>query len=488
MREKLQNIFGVFGENVTVETLSGELYKVHTEKHGDYFICAKDVTFGGRENLEYEQRIQVKGDSNNYIETELNRGNHGALLGILEDDRGNIVICAFKVKHSNAIKTISKQIKNNTIREALVNGFAQQAKGEEFACAFRKEFLYFYLSNIDWIHDNKTNALNEQSRVEDASAEQQSAGVGANVLFYGVPGAGKSHEIDSIIVQSRTERIVFHPDYTYSDFVGLILPRVDKEGKLRYVFEPGPFTKILRKAYDDPGNMYFLVIEEINRGNAPAIFGDIFQLLDRNEDGSGKYYISNYDIAKIVYGEGHEDKVIKMPGNLSLLATMNTSDQNVFTLDTAFQRRWQMHLVRNDISRAEHAESQIEESRIPWGIFATKTNEEIIEYGKETGSAEDKRLGAYFARTDELSRDKFPEKVLKYLWDDVFRMDHYVYFNESISSIDGIIEAFREPQSESDALKRVLKASVYKKMSEQITLSEAVIDEDQDLEEHSDGE
>ena len=284
-----------------------------------------------------------------------------------------------------------------------------------------------------------------------------------------------------MIVQERSERVVFHPDYTYSDFVGQILPRIiqkegETEGKLRYVFEPGPFTKMLKKAHEDPDNMYFLVIEEINRGNAPAIFGDIFQLLDRNDDGSGKYHISNYDMAKVVYGEGNEDEMIRMPANLTLLATMNTSDQNVFTLDTAFQRRWEMHLIKNDVYKAEHAGEKIEGSEISWGRFADITNKEIIRFGEETGSSEDKRLGAYFARLNELTKKKFPEKVLKYLWDDAFKMDHYTYFNENISSVDGIIDVFRESQTEVDILRRVLKLTVYQKMIGQAVAPENMED------------
>lgn len=282
-----------------------------------------------------------------------------------------------------------------------------------------------------------------------------------NILFYGVPGAGKSHEIDSMIDQERSERVVFHPDYTYSDFVGQILPRVVDE-KLKYVFEPGPFTKMMKKAYDDPNHMYFLVIEEINRGNAPAIFGDIFQLLDRNDDGSGKYHISNYDMATIIFGK--EDHIIEIPSNLSILATMNTSDQNVFTLDTAFQRRWEMHLIKNDVKGATHASERIEGSAVSWGNFADVTNTEIIQFGEETGGSEDKRLGAYFAKVSELKRDKFPEKVLKYLWDDAFKMDHSVYFKEDISSLDTIIELFRETSSNTDILKRVLRYNIYAKM------------------------
>ena len=316
----------------------------------------------------------------------------------------------------------------------------------------------------------------------DENSEEQETKLlsgGYNMLFYGVPGAGKSHEIDGIIDKERSERVVFHPDYTYSDFIGQILPRIIKnegetEGKLRYVFEPGPFTKMLKKAVQDPGNMYYLVIEEINRGNAPAIFGDIFQLLDRNDDGSGKYSISNYDMSMTIYGT--EDHNISIPSNLTVLATMNTSDQNVFTLDTAFQRRWEMHLIKNDVTNAKHAGDTIEGSEITWGQFADVTNKEIISFGEETGSSEDKRLGAYFARINELSKDKFPEKVLKYLWDDAFKMDHHAFFNENISSLDNIIDVFREEAKPgSDPLKRVLRYATYQKMLAQKAESETQV-------------
>lgn len=367
---------------------------------------------------------------------------------------------------------------NPSIRGTFVNKLLIQAKTKGFvydeehnSVGFRAEFIFYYLENHYDIHYNKKviPKMDDDIEYDVPQEDTGSSIVGANILFYGVPGAGKSYEIDQMIVQERSERVVFHPDYTYSDFVGQILPRIIKkegesEGKLRYVFEPGPFTKMLKKAHEDPDNMYYLVIEEINRGNAPAIFGDIFQLLDRNDDGSGKYHISNYDMAKVVYGDEHEDEIIKMPANLTLLATMNTSDQNVFTLDTAFQRRWEMHLIKNDVYKADHADEKIGGSEISWGRFADVTNMEIIRFGEETGSSEDKRLGAYFAKLSELSKDKFPEKVLKYLWDDAFKMDHYTYFNESISSVDGIIDVFRESQSEVDVLKRVLKLTVYQKM------------------------
>ena len=478
IRKAFSNLFdGVIVEPVSTDYK--EVYKVtipREEETQTVYVCAKGTTPGGRSNLQNEQRIQQKAKYFNYAYDRKNEGNKAICLGVYKHETDTI-FCAWNINPSTASPEtpISKQIKITTIARALSEGFVQQMTGSgEYVCAFKSDFIFFYLANSSWIHTNPASQLNnynddvvEQEDNTTVDTEQNFfEGIGANILFYGVPGAGKSHEIDKMIVQERSERVVFHPDYTYSDFVGQILPRV-VEDKLKYVFEPGPFTKMLKKAHHDPSNMYFLVIEEINRGNAPAIFGDIFQLLDRNDDGVGKYHISNYDIATIVYGD--ENHIIKIPANLTMLATMNTSDQNVFTLDTAFQRRWEMHLIKNDVSKANHAETNIEGSRVSWGRFADVTNAEITRFGEENGSSEDKRLGAYFARINELTKDKFPEKVLKYLWDDAFKMDRYSYFNEGMSSLDSVIEVFREePASQTDLLKRVLKYGVYAKMIGQV--------------------
>ncbi|MCM1283161.1 MAG: AAA family ATPase [Roseburia sp.] len=294
-----------------------------------------------------------------------------------------------------------------------------------------------------------------------------------NVLLYGVPGAGKSHEIQEKYCDdaSKMERVVFHPDYTYSDFVGQILPRVENE-KLRYVFTPGPFTRLLGEAYNHPENRYYLVIEEINRGNAPAVFGEIFQLLDRKtednpkylpeEYGESEYGISNYEVAVHVYGnENHE---VKIPSNMWVLATMNTADQNVFTLDTAFQRRWNMHHIKNDVMKAVHAGQRMEGTRVEWGIFASVINEMVIELNSDMASSEDKRLGAYFVKSSELTVDKFPEKVLKYLWDDAFQMDREKIFSDTCQSLEAVIDTYEAAAG--DKLEAVLNPEVYRKMAE----------------------
>lgn len=313
---------------------------------------------------------------------------------------------------------------------------------------------------------------------DEPEKEEKTSGVrktGAeNILLYGVPGAGKSHEIKTKYCSDEKymERVVFYPDYMYSDFVGQILPRAEKDesgkDKLKYIFTPGPFTKMLKKAENDPGNYYYLVIEELNRGNAPAIFGEIFQLLDRKDEdefpaeevGESEYGISNYEIAKEVYED--EKHPVRIPSNMYILATMNTADQNVFTLDTAFQRRWNMRQIENRFDLSEHSKDIIAGTKISWGVFATVINDMVIENNIDMASSEDKRLGTYFAKKKELAADRFPEKVLKYLWDDAFKMDRTAIFNEKCKSLEEVAAVYKTAAA--DKLEAVLQPGVYEKM------------------------
>ena len=293
---------------------------------------------------------------------------------------------------------------------------------------------------------------------------------GKNILFYGVPGCGKSWTIKNKVCkgvdEDHMERVVFHPDYTYSDFVGQILPKVSKD-QVKYEFVCGPFTSILRKAYERPDEHFFLIIEEINRGNAPAIFGDIFQLLDRMDEdqdgfkkGTSEFPITNTDIASKV--KICECDKVRIPSNLSIIATMNTSDQNVFTLDTAFQRRWNMQMIENEIDDKENhlfEETNILDTDLSWKQFCYGINKKILENNNNLSSSEDKRLGTYFIKSQDFEYDeskdddykkllknqsrKFSEKVLKYLWDDAFKFSRNEIFNEEkYSSLDAVIKEF----------------------------------------------
>lgn len=296
--------------------------------------------------------------------------------------------------------------------------------------------------------------------------------IGKNIILYGVPGAGKSWTIKHEYCDDddRMERLVFHPDYTYSDFVGQILPKVNEDSTVSYEFTPGPFTNLVKKALSNQEKEYFLIIEEVNRGNAPAIFGDIFQLLDRNKDGSSEYEITNNDVAKIIYGK--ENHKVSIPSNMSIICTMNTSDQNVFTLDTAFQRRWNMRLIKNkfrdDENEKTFAETKILDTDVTWKHFLASINKIILSKNIRMTSSEDKRLGTHFVSDedlkfvegDEKQNSKFPEKVLKYLWDDAFKFTKEDIFDlDKVQSLEDVIEIFVN-SAKNDRLK-VFKENIY---------------------------
>ncbi len=296
--------------------------------------------------------------------------------------------------------------------------------------------------------ENETKSLSDNKIDESVRIDG-----GKNIILYGVPGSGKSYTLqrDYCNDNSVVEKIVFHPDYSYSDFVGQIMPSVDDSGIVSYKFNPGPFTNILKKAYHNPQIKHVLVIDEINRGNVPAIFGEIFQLLDRLKHdkngfkkGSSEYAINNMDIANIVHND--KNASIRIPSNLWIIATMNTSDQNVFTLDTAFQRRFSMQLIENSFENVDDdfKNMKILDTDITWQKFCTTINEKIAQNNEGLSSMEDKRFGVYFVNIDDLkSKENFAHKVIKYLWDDVFKFDRNIIFDTiKFNTLEAVVKNF----------------------------------------------
>ncbi|GAA9669205.1 hypothetical protein HpVH116_05290 [Helicobacter pylori] len=303
-----------------------------------------------------------------------------------------------------------------------------------------KHLLVFSENETKSLSDNK---IDESVRIDG----------GKNIILYGVPGSGKSYTLqrDYCNDNSVVEKIVFYPDYSYSDFVGQIMPSVDDSGIVSYKFNPGPFTNILKKAYHSPQTKHVLVIDEINRGNAPAIFGEIFQLLDRLKHdkngfkkGSSEYAINNMDIANIVHND--KNASIRIPSNLWIIATMNTSDQNVFTLDTAFQRRFSMQLIENSFENVDDdfKNMKILDTDITWQKFCTTINEKMAQNNEGLSSMEDKRFGVYFVNIDDLkSKENFAHKVIKYLWDDVFKFDRNIIFDTiKFNTLEAVVKNF----------------------------------------------
>lgn len=305
------------------------------------------------------------------------------------------------------------------------------------------------------------------------------------VIYYGAPGTGKSFAIDDKTDDENSVRTTFHPDSDYASFVGVYKPTMENvpinsiygesvqfatgknghpgtEKKIVYKYVPQAFLKAYVAAWSDLTKPYFLIIEEINRGNCAQIFGDLFQLLDRNNAGSSSYAIhADEDISQFLSGDNkgfaslsdeqkdairafelHKDngktqavgkaildgKLLLLPPNLYIWATMNTSDQSLFPIDSAFKRRWNwkyMPIEYNPIDKKTQQpidwKFQIGDNLYSWGQFLGKINPEIYTLTESS----DKQMGYFFAKADNatgiISEDVFLNKVLFYLWTDVFK-------------------------------------------------------------------
>lgn len=309
------------------------------------------------------------------------------------------------------------------------------------------------------------------------------------VIYYGAPGTGKSFTIDDMTDDENSVRTTFHPDSDYASFVGAYKPTMEdvpisatyqtKEGsygeyltktekhpgterKIVYKYVPQAFLKAYVAAWSNLDTPYFLIIEEINRGNCAQIFGDLFQLLDRNNAGSSSYAIhADEDITQFLSDDYkgfaslsddqkdaisafvlHKDngktqavgqdilngKLLLLPPNLYIWATMNTSDQSLFPIDSAFKRRWnwkympiEYHPIDKKTQQPIDWKFQIGDNIYSWGQFLSKINPEIYTLTESS----DKQMGYFFAKADNatgiISEDVFLNKVLFYLWTDVFK-------------------------------------------------------------------
>ena len=292
-------------------------------------------------------------------------------------------------------------------------------------------------------------------------------------IYYGAPGTGKSKAIKDLTFGESVIRTTFHPDSDYASFVGTYKPiteevvlrdcygkkviddetkEVVKEERIAYKFIPQAFLEAYVEAWKilGSGKKQYLIIEEINRGNCAQIFGDLFQLLDRNEYGFSDYpivadkdmqkylekefagwEITNKDEINQLYGEANmvshimKGERLVLPSNLYIWATMNTSDQSLFPIDSAFKRRWDWKYVPIREGRDKETNAPLNwyintgDKQYNWWSFISKVNKLI---GSLTNS-EDKKLGYFFckAKDGEIDADLFVSKVIFYLWNDVFK-------------------------------------------------------------------
>ncbi|MDD5215275.1 MAG: hypothetical protein PHQ03_07040 [Methylococcales bacterium] len=296
-------------------------------------------------------------------------------------------------------------------------------------------------------------------------------------ILFGSPGTGKSYKIDQEIIPfelnidiektpANVIKTVFHPEYTYGDFVGKLVPITPRSGGTpQYNFYEGHFLKALSQAYknviaaqDNGGDAenVVLVIDEINRGNSAAIFGTIFQLLDREKNGWSSYDVNineitfnkltdligvafvekdKYTLNTSVYSHNKlhtklknllnidlDNRTIKIPPNLSILASMNTSDSSIYYMDSAFKRRWEWEFIDVD-SNTVSADGVAFENRDDWIKFVSKLNAFIKSNHKSIRGIEDKQIGHFFITDEQIQKSSVQNKLMFFLWDSVFNRD-----------------------------------------------------------------
>lgn len=383
-----------------------------------------------------------------------------AALKEMNDKIGSLSYYLFALKYG-------KVLKNHNLTEIIRSANLTESMSKELSKGLR---LYNVLTTNDFgirlKEDNNNIIWNSQLQNAVQPSEQSDS---LQQIFYGAPGTGKSHTINEETKDEDVIRTTFHPDTDYSTFVGAYKPttkevdlrdlsghkvvengEVVKEDRIVYEFVAQSFLQAYVSAWkkyadaneDEPQKQY-LVIEEINRGNCAQIFGDLFQLLDRNDRGFSDYpikadadmkrqlqkafaglLIAQKDKINAMY-EGKDivsqvlnGDILLLPNNLYIWATMNTSDQSLFPIDSAFKRRWDWTYM--PISNAEKDWIiEVDGSKYNWWQFLEKINEKI---GSTTNS-EDKKLGYFFCKAQDgvISAKTFVGKVIFYLWNDVFK-------------------------------------------------------------------
>lgn len=274
-----------------------------------------------------------------------------------------------------------------------------------------------------------------------------------NRILFGAPGTGKSYTLnkektDLLKNGGEFERVTFHPDYSYAHFVGTYKPVSNESGEISYEYVPGPFMRTyvaaMKSANSDNPKPYLLIIEEINRANVAGVFGDVFQLLDRNSENISEYPIQTSEdmrkyLAKELGGASALYTEIKIPDNMFIWATMNSADQGVYPMDTAFKRRWNFtYLGINDneegiLGKEISLGSGDYERKVEWNELRKAINIELLEECKVN---EDKLLGPYFVAKNCLDiNEKFIEvfknKIIMYLFDDAAKHKRSVIFSGS---------------------------------------------------------
>lgn len=459
------------------------------------------ISNGGRKNRLREKRIQIGSCSDkgfNIVNAE-SEYTKALLLGFYENDGVEILVGWETEKNKDHGSSKSCFIDAEAVAIAMRDGFCQYKDSSgNIACAFRKEFIYYYIMNMGKLHSNNINVLNETIILNniDEMDSDNSTKYSYNRLIYGAPGTGKSHLLEDDrkeFVGENYERVTFYEDYSYGQFVGAYKPSTDNEGKISYKFVAGPFLRQVVKAMNFEQENFVLIIEEINRAKAASVFGDMFQLLDRDSNGLGEYEVAISEEVKKYLCENliqYKDcdngpESIRMPKNLYIWATMNTADQGVYPLDTAFKRRFEEYKLiginenddKNNINEKEIDIKCNSIGIIKWNVFRKVLNEFLLSID---GIKEDKLIGPFFIKPNFLDDDKkfqqvFQDKLLMYLVEDVLKHKKNKLFKNS-SVLSQIIDKYQS--NEDIFIDSFVDRLIEARESEKINLYDEVNEED----------
>lgn len=297
-----------------------------------------------------------------------------------------------------------------------------------------------------------------------------------NRIVFGAPGTGKSYELkedcEDLLKDTNGsyERVTFHPDYSYSQFVGTYKPVMGADEKIRYAFVPGPFMRVyveaLKSGRTENPQPHLLLIEEINRAKVAAVFGDVFQLLDRDDDGVSEYEIQASEdirkyLAKQLGGTPDNYQKIRIPNNMFIWSTMNSADQGVFPMDTAFKRRWNFEYLginenEEKISGIGKIELAGSDEPVEWNILRRAINAKMS--SEQFKINEDKLMGPFFLSKKIIASDEngmiidtdkfvaaFKSKVIMYLYEDAVKQGKHRFFDGCDNSkYSSVCDAFDE--------------------------------------------
>ena len=339
-----------------------------------------------------------------------------------------------------------------------------------YISVIRKNCLYEYLEMYDnrpylpedyvedTVSDESENQESEEAYMPLVFNTELETKYERNRIVFGAPGTGKSYELkedcEDLLKNTNGsyERVTFHPDYSYSQFVGTYKPVMGTDEKIRYDFVPGPFMRVyveaLKSGRTENPQPHLLLIEEINRAKVAAVFGDVFQLLDR-KNGVSEYPIQTPEdmrqyLADKLGGNPDNYETIRIPNNMYIWATMNSADQGVFPMDTAFKRRWDFTYldINNNEEKIDDRTITINGDQCKWNDVRKSIND----YLSDMNINEDKLMGPFFINPKDINDDNFDEvfknKVLMYLFEDAGKQRRSKLFKNNMNIYSEICKEY----------------------------------------------